>query len=189
MTRPPMRRPFRPRLEWLEGRALPTTLTDLPKDDSRPGSLRQALADAQKGDTIDFAPDLRGQTIRLTSGELVVDKSLDVEGLGAADLAVSGNDASRVFDISGDGVAVTLAGLTLTHGKAPAAGGMTAQGGGIYAAGAALTLSHCALTANQAAGSDGGAGLPGGSGEGGGVYLAGGVLTVDQSALSANRAA
>jgi hypothetical protein len=42
-------------------------------NDSGPGSLRQALADANGGDTIEFS--ITG-TIGLTSGELVVDNSV-----------------------------------------------------------------------------------------------------------------
>src|SRR5262249_6448661 len=64
------------------------------------GSLRAAIAAASNGDTIIFASSLNNQTITLTSGELVIDKSLDIEGLGANKLTVSGNDATRVFDIS-----------------------------------------------------------------------------------------
>src|SRR5262249_8869181 len=93
--RPPRPGP-RPRLLWLQSRPLPSTLTVLTTADGGPDSLRQALHDAQSGDTITFAPDLRGQTITLTGGELAIDKSLDIEGLGADQLTVSGNDASRV---------------------------------------------------------------------------------------------
>ena len=68
----------------------------------------------QDGDTIVFAPSLNGQTITLTSDELAIKKSLDIEGPGAGLLAISGNDASRVFDISQkEAVTVTIAGLTI----------------------------------------------------------------------------
>src|ERR1044072_4872633 len=49
-------------------------------NDSGPGSLRQALADANEGDTIDFAV---AGTIGITTGELVVDKSITISGPGA----------------------------------------------------------------------------------------------------------
>ncbi len=118
-------------------------------DDSGAGSLRQAIADADSGDTITFAHSLRGQTITLTSGALDVTKSLDIDGPGASQLAVSGGGNSEVFDVS-SGTTVTISGLTIT-------GGSAAQGGGIYNAGA-LTLDHDAMTANQAGGNvaDGG---------------------------------
>jgi hypothetical protein len=56
--------------------------------DSGLGSLRQALADANDGDTIDFA--VTG-TIGLTSGELLVARNITISGLGAKNLPMDGN--------------------------------------------------------------------------------------------------
>src|SRR5215472_846437 len=97
----PARRPFLPRLLALEDRTLPSTLTVLSSADSGDGSLRAAIAAAQSGDQIVFDPGLRGQTITLTSGELAISKDLDIEGLGADQLTVSGHHASRIFNLSG----------------------------------------------------------------------------------------
>src|SRR5690349_20062794 len=69
-----------PRLEAFEDRCLPSTLTVLNTNDSGPGSLRAEIAAAHSGDKIAFDPSLVGQAINLTSGELTIDKSLDVEG-------------------------------------------------------------------------------------------------------------
>src|SRR5262249_20968210 len=88
--------PFRPALDGLEDRALPSTLTVLNLNDAGAGSLREELARAQDGDTVVFAPRLRG-TITLTSGELQVGKDVTIQGPGAGRLAVSGNHDSRVF--------------------------------------------------------------------------------------------
>src|SRR5262245_49313922 len=77
------RHSFVPRLEFLEGRSLPSTLTVLNNADSGPGSLRERIAAASSGDTIVFDAALKNQTITLTSGELKIDKSLDIEGPGA----------------------------------------------------------------------------------------------------------
>ncbi len=52
------------------------TITVINTNDSGPGSLRQALTDANDGDTIDFDPALNGQTIRLTGLELVIDRNI-----------------------------------------------------------------------------------------------------------------
>ena len=71
-------------------------ITVMNTDDSGPGSLRQALADALDGDTIDFS--VTG-TITLTTGELVINKDLTINGPGANLLAVDGNHASRVFNV------------------------------------------------------------------------------------------
>jgi hypothetical protein len=56
------------------------TITVTNTNDSGLGSLRQALADANDGDTIDFS--VTG-TISLTTGELLVDKSVTISGPGA----------------------------------------------------------------------------------------------------------
>src|SRR5262245_41309928 len=103
------------RVEALEDRWLPSTLTVLNNNDSGPHSLRAEIAAAQTGDTIHFAGKLGGQTITLTSGQLLVNKSLDIEWLGTGALIVSGNQASRVFDIQGN-VTVTISGLTIANG-------------------------------------------------------------------------
>ena len=65
--------------------------------DSGLGSLRQAILDAQPGDVINFAPNLAGATIRLTSGQLVVGNTLTIDGSAAPGVSVSGNGASRCF--------------------------------------------------------------------------------------------
>src|SRR6516225_4654550 len=91
------RRPSQPSfLEYLEGRWVPTTVTNLL--DSGPGSLRQAIIDTPASGTVDFQPGLTG-TITLTSGELDLHQSITIQGHGAAALAVSGNNASRVFEV------------------------------------------------------------------------------------------
>ncbi len=77
--RAPGRR-FAPALDPLEGRALLSTLVVTDNHDSGPGSLRQAILDAHSGDTVTFAPSLRGQVITLTSGELTVSKNLTIDG-------------------------------------------------------------------------------------------------------------
>ena len=62
-----------------------TTITVTNTNDSGPGSLRQALANASDGDTINFA--VTG-TIGLTSGQLLVDKNVTISGPGTAILNV-----------------------------------------------------------------------------------------------------
>ena len=92
------------------------TITVINTNDSGPGSLRQALVDANDGDTINFDSSLNGQRITLTSGELNVDKDVTISGPGAKNLAVDGNAQSRVFDVN-PGKTVTIDGLTVANGR------------------------------------------------------------------------
>ena len=112
------------------------TITITNTNDSGPGSLRQALANANDRDTINFA--VTG-TIGLTSGELLVDKNVTISGPGTAILTVDGNLTSRVFHI-GSGKTVSISGLTLTNGSAG-----SENGGGILNDHAILTMDSCIL--------------------------------------------
>jgi hypothetical protein len=148
--------------------------------DKGAGSLRDTITSAKSGDTIVFAPSLDGQTITLTSDQLTINKSLDIEGPGASLLAIGGNDTFRVFDVS-QGLTATIAGLTLTHGRAQtAAGGGDEIGGGggaILNASSTLALANDVLSFNEA------------TIKGGGISnLPGSVLTVANSTFIDNRA-
>src|SRR5690242_7725931 len=81
--------------------------------DSGPGTLRQALATSGDGDTVD-ATGVSG-TILLTSGELLVNKSVSIIGPGPANLSVDANHATRVFHIASNSV-VSMSSLTITNG-------------------------------------------------------------------------
>src|SRR5437016_14194557 len=76
-----------------------TTLIVTTTADSGPGSLRQALADAQDGDTIQFDPALNGQTILLTTAELVINKNITISGPGPDLLSVSRSPTAPQFRI------------------------------------------------------------------------------------------
>ena len=120
------------------------TITVTNTNDSGAGSLRQAIADANDGDTIDFG--VTG-TITLTTGELLVDKSITISGPGSDNLTVDGNLAGRVFYVS-SGVTATIAGLTITNGNAQ--GEPPTIGGGIYNDHATLALDSCTVSSNYA---------------------------------------
>jgi hypothetical protein len=144
-----------PRLESLEGRTVLSTLTVLNALDKGAGSLRDTITNARSGDTIVFAPSLAGQTITLTSDQLTINKSLDIEGPGASLLAVNGNDTNRIFNIN-EGLAVTIAGLTITHGQAVGGGDgsvVNGGGGGILNTGSTLSLANDVFSDNMSFGS------------------------------------
>jgi hypothetical protein len=166
-------------IERLEDRTVPSTFTVLNLADSGAGSLRTAIADANTNpgaDLIRFASTARDGTITLTSGELAITDDLNIDGPGAGRLAVSGNDASRVFNI-GSGVAVAIDELTVTHGRG------LLRGGGILNDGT-LTLSHAVVSDNVVVGVPGVG--PTVDAFGGGI-LNRGTLTVRNSTFVHNR--
>ena len=114
------------------------TITVTNRNDSGPGSLRQALHDANDGDTITFA--VTG-TIVLTSGGLVLDKNVTISGPGPDRLSIDGNQAKFecVFGVAQYNTAntATISGLTVTNGVC-----------GIYSDHSILTVSNCVVTAN-----------------------------------------
>ena len=105
--------------------AAATTITVQNTNDSGAGSLREALANANAGDTIDLTG-LAGK-ITLTSGQLAIEDAVTIQGPGALALTVDGNGASRVFYMREDlaGGTVTISGLTIT-------GGDDSRGAGIF---------------------------------------------------------
>src|ERR1700746_554557 len=100
---------------------IPVTNTN----DSGPGSLRQALAIANDGDTID-ATGIAG-VITLSTGELVGGRRVIIKGAGAALLAIDGNAAGRVFQGMSMGP-VTISDLTIRNAHGNFGGGMFNSG-------------------------------------------------------------
>ncbi|MGH8099811.1 MAG: choice-of-anchor Q domain-containing protein, partial [Chthoniobacterales bacterium] len=159
--------------------------------DSGAGSLRQALAVANDGDTID-ATGISG-VITLTTGHLLVDKSVTINGPGAGVLAVDGNAASVVFFIFRNlpGETVIISGLTIRNGTGDFGAGIENEetltitnsiisgnmglelGGGIGNAGTA-TITNTIISGNSAI-------------EGAGIYSPG-ITTVTNSTISGNMA-
>lgn len=178
------------------------TVTNLA--DAGPGSLRQAIDDANGAagaDDIVFQAGLSG-TITLATGQLSITDSVTITGPGAANLSVSGNNASRVFYLySGSAeIDVTLSGMTVR-------GGAATIGAGVINFDENLTLDGMVITGNAAAGDGGGLWADGfamdltirnstisgntSADDGGGIYVedTGGVLTLSNTVVSGNTAA
>lgn len=164
--------------------SLATTLTVTNLADSGPGTLRQALADAASGDTIDFA--IEG-TIKLDTGPVVIDRSLTLVGPGAESLALDGGLTNRLLDVTSG--PVELSGLQFLNGFASGNGGAISNaakltvtqcvfsnnfsvnhGGAIFSDGD-LTVSHCTFAKNYTLD----------VGDGGAIYGDGKISIVDSS--------
>jgi hypothetical protein len=129
----------------LHARGVFVTVTNT--NDSGPGSLRQALADVHDGDFINFARALNGQTITLTGGELLVDKSITISSPGPTNLTVNADGMSRVLH-TGPGTTVSISGLTITGGVLLFPNG--GNGGGVLNDHATLRMTNCTVDFNAA---------------------------------------
>ncbi len=147
-----------------------TTIDDTVADDGVT-SLREALvlADASAGaDTITFDAGLSGQTITLDGNELFLTSDViidgDIDGDDVADITISGNSMSRVFNaVSGMS---TLNALTITEGD---------DSGFYVASGATVDLTNSTVSGNSE------------YFDGGGIHNRG-TLSVTNSTISGNSA-
>ena len=139
--------------------------------DSGSGSLRMAMANPVSGGLVEFAPNLSGQTITLTSGQLAIATNLTIDASSLIKgLILSGNSTTRVLALH-QGTTVVLRGLTIQ-------GGYTMlPGGGIFIDAATLTMTGCSIVENAAL-------LPGVGG--GGVFNNLGALKLVNCTLAKN---
>ncbi len=164
-------------------------LTVTSDNDSGPGTLRQAIADAAPGDTIRFSLHRMksfgfdgSDTIALKSS-LTIDKDLNIVGPGPAKVLVARSTkkktpAFRIFNINGGNV--TISGLSLFNGRALNPDGASDNLGGAILNFGALTISNCVIAFNEARTENGGVGY------GGGIFSVG-PLTVVDSTISNNK--
>ena len=119
----------------MQARAATITVTNT--NDSGPGSLRQALGDANDGDAISFA--VIG-TIRLTTGGLLIARNVTISYPGINQFSVDGNQALFVFGVL-PGKTVAISGLTVTNGQF-----------GVWNEQGTLSVSSCMVSGNSAVG-------------------------------------
>ena len=118
------------------------TITVTSAKDSGPGTLRSIVAAAKPGSTIIFALKKKA-TISLTSGAIVLKRSVTISGPGATNLEVSASNRSQVFIIDAHAT-VSINGLTFAKGAA-------SQGGAILNSGS-LKLKNDTFSRNAATG-------------------------------------
>ena len=119
-----------------------TTITVTNGNDSGPGSLRQALADAQDGDTINFDPSVN--IVTLTSTELAITKSITISASPQTVTVQRAPQAPqfRIFHVM-PGHSVEITGLTISGGHITGD-----NGGGILNDNSTLTIAHCTVNGN-----------------------------------------
>jgi transcriptional regulator with XRE-family HTH domain len=171
--------------------------------DNGPGSMRQAIFAAKRGDIITFDASLRG-VIKLET-TLYIDKNLTIRGPGAGNLSITGDGPSNVVivdtsasvtisDLAFNGThqiqkssgiisnagSLTLTNITVSDNATLNSGGAISNYGGSNpnGGGGTLRLTHCIISGNVTQGTFGG-----------GISNYGGTVTISNSSISGNTAA
>ncbi|MFO0949742.1 MAG: hypothetical protein U0835_01040 [Isosphaeraceae bacterium] len=200
----------RPGFEALEDRKVLSTISVTNNLDSGPGSLRDAIDRALPYDVVKLSPNLAGQTIQLTSGQLLVDTPLSIDATQAPDVRIDAGGRSNVIRIvsSTRDAGFSIAGASghnLVIANGAATGPYASSGGNIVniagsGSGENLTLVNVTLTGGR--GSTGG-GLTNYQGhvtlafcmvtgntatQGGGIYSVGSRVVLNQTYVGSNSA-
>ncbi|MGF1581132.1 MAG: hypothetical protein ACFCD0_17340 [Gemmataceae bacterium] len=194
-----------PTIEALEERSVPALLWVSTLADSGPGSLREAITEANDKsgfNTIKFLPRMHG-TIALQE-ELLITDSVEIQGPLFRGVTLSGGDENRVFrvdDGKSDQITVKMTNLTIADGFAsdnvlnpnPDEGLESLEtnvtgGGGLLNLGEIVKLKGVRFVNNKTSGGEGD-GTFGLDAIGGAIAnLFGGDLTVEWSEFSNNKA-
>ena len=121
--------------------------------------LKDAVANAETGDVILVKGEIKASNVSGNNGQIpVTGKKITIkkDGSGAAiidanKVGLSSGKTSRIFELSGSGVELTIDGVDLKNGKA------AGDGGGVLVDGGTLTLQNGATITACEAGTNGGA--------------------------------
>jgi hypothetical protein len=143
-------------------------------NDSGPGSLRQALADANDGDTINFDPSVN--IVTLTTAELAITKSITISASPQmVTVQRSSQTEFRIFHVM-PGHSVEINGLTIQGGHITGD-----NGGGILNDNSTLTIAQCTVFGNTIVSASSA------NNSGGGIYNSG-TMTLNQIIVNNNNA-
>ncbi len=178
----------------LEVRIAPATFTVLNFTDSGPGSLRQAILDANASPGTDEIHFNAGGRIQLATALPTITEDLDI--LATTTVTIDGRNRVSLLSIEGDGVDVTIERLKLTRGFAgPDENGLAAGAAiKINAPGGGLVLRKTIVTGNLATADQVVSGYygtyvePGAGVSGGAMANFAGHLRIEDSSLTNNKA-
>jgi hypothetical protein len=169
----------------IAGAAANDTVTNC--NSSGPGSLPAVVAGAASGDFISFSSPC---SLIVLSSTIKIATNLTIEGPGASDLAVSGNNAVQVFDVP-SGITATISGISIEDGSSSQGGGIAINGtlglndvtvsgnNGSYIGGGIINNGSLTVTDSTVADNSAGEG-------GGGIMNYNGTLTLTGSTMSGN---
>lgn len=174
--------------------------------DAGPGSLRQALLDANASagaDTVVFNLPA-SSVITLSTGEIDITETVTITGPGASNLTITTNRSSRVFAMTGAGT-VGISGLRFANSGATAPA--CAPGGALYSSDTSLSISQSVFHNNSSGTCAGGTlyftsegttptltvtdstftnNSAGTGSQGGALYIRGGIANISRSVFSGN---
>jgi predicted outer membrane repeat protein len=169
----------------------PTMVTTL--SDQGPGSLREAIEQATPGTTITFAPQLKGQTIHLSSNDLDIKHSITLRGPDDANISITSDKIGKQVKIE-QGARVIFDHIAFVNSYT--------HKNSIVENDGTLTMDNCKVTKNSSYGIGGGGILNKGylelnnteisgntaSGGGGGTYNLFGTVIANNSQIMNNHA-